>query len=295
LPQSVGHKVIEPTALTRGLTVVVELQVTVPFNGSRLKSLTYGTGGSCTSPPGNLGNLAYTYDAVGQRTQLTGSGSIYPGISLPATATATYDVANEVLSWNGIGCGGTVSCFYDNNGNLTVDPSPANRVLAAWSWDERNQLTSIPLYTGSVSFSYDAFGRRLQKTLSGTTTSLLYDGLDPIQDAGVGANILDGLGLDEIFSRSDSSGTMSYLKDALGSTVALINSSGGVSAQYKYDPFGNTTTVTDATSNTYKFTGCELDTPAPVYYLRARYYHATMQRFVSPDPFQTHWGLPGGT
>ena len=35
------------------------------------------------------------------------------------------------------------------------------------------------------------------------------------------ANMLTGLNIDEYFQRSDSSGTLSYLTDMLGSTVAL--------------------------------------------------------------------------
>ena len=39
--------------------------------------------------------------------------------------------------------------------------------------------------------------------------------------------MLTGLGIDEYFQRTDSSGTSSYLTDALGSTLALANASGG--------------------------------------------------------------------
>jgi hypothetical protein len=35
---------------------------------SRVTSIGYGTGGSCSSPPTNLGNLTYSYDADGRRT-----------------------------------------------------------------------------------------------------------------------------------------------------------------------------------------------------------------------------------
>ena len=37
-----------------------------------------------------------------------------------------------------------------------------------------------------------------------------------------------GVGIDEVFSRTNSSGTSSFLTDALGSTIALADASGTV-------------------------------------------------------------------
>ena len=70
---------------------------------------------------------------------------------------------------------------------------------------------------------YDAFGRRASKSISGTTTQFLYNGLNPVQELsggsspGVNANLMTGLAIDEYFSRTDSSGNVSsFLADALG-------------------------------------------------------------------------------
>lgn len=49
-------------------------------------------------------------------------------------------------------------------------------------------------------------------------------------------NLLEGSGLDEIYSRADSTGTKSFLRDALGSTLALADASGSVSTSYTYEP-----------------------------------------------------------
>ena len=43
-----------------------------------------------------------------------------------------------------------------------------------------------------------------------------------------------------IFTRTDSAGNRNFLTDALGSTVALTDSTGVVQTQYTYDPFGAT-------------------------------------------------------
>ena len=61
---------------------------------------------------------------------------------------------------------------YDANGNL------ANDGTNTYSWDARNHLTAIA-GASTASFAYDADGRRAQKTIDGTSTQFLYDGLNP--------------------------------------------------------------------------------------------------------------------
>ncbi len=75
---------------------------------------------------------------------------------------------------------------------------------------------------------------------------------------------------------------------ALGSTLALADSSGALDTTYSYEPFGNTT-ISVSSGNPYQFTGRENDDTG-LYYYRARYYSPTFQRFVSQDPI----GFGGG-
>ncbi len=65
---------------------------------------------------------------------------------------------------------------------------------------------------------------RVQEVIGGTNT----------------ANSLSG-GIHEVFQRTDSAGARSFLTDALGSTVALLDSAGTLQTQYTFEPFGNTT------------------------------------------------------
>ena len=135
---------------------------------SRVTSLVYGTGGSCSSPPNNLGSLTYSYDADGRRTATAGS---LAAVTLPAnvTGTANYKADSEQSQFNG------TSLSYDANGNLTGDGTN--------TWDARNHLTQITQRRTTVgSFVYDAFGRRMSKTFSGTTTQFLYDRLNPVKE-----------------------------------------------------------------------------------------------------------------
>ena len=155
---------------------------------------------------------------------------------------------------------------------------------------------------GNLTYAYDADGRRTSKTINGATTQFLgacpprkrRDGLNPVQELdgaappNVTANLLTGLGIDEYFTRTDASGTMAFLADALGSTVGLVNSAGGIDTSYTYQPFG-ATTVNGTSANPYQFTGREND-GASLYYYRARYYSPTFQRFIAQDPI----GFAGG-
>ena len=68
------------------------------------------------------------------------------------------------------------------------------------------------------------------------------------------ANPLTG-GVDEVFLRTDSGGTANFLADALGSTLALADSSGTIQTQYTYEPFGKTAMTGAASGNGNAFTG----------------------------------------
>src|SRR5581483_7998765 len=110
------------------------------------------------------------------------------------------------------------------------------------------------------------------------------------------ANLLTGLGTDEIFSRLDSGATIgpsSFLTDALHHTIALTNSNGGIPTQYTYQPFGNTTLVGTGNPNSFQYTGRENDNDS-LYFYRARYYSSTYERSPATDlfAFSLHIALP---
>jgi RHS repeat-associated protein len=190
-----------------------------------------------------------------------------------AVAGNTFNAANEMTSFNG------TPMTYDANGNLTNDGTNT------YAWDARNHLVGIS-GGSTASFVYDADGRRALKSINGTTTQFLYDGLNPVQELQNGApsaNMLTGLGIDEFFQRTDSAGVRDYLSDILGSTLALTDSSGTKQTSYLYNPFGTTTASSQGSSNPYQFTGRENDGTGLDYY-RARYYSPALQRFIAQDP-----------
>jgi RHS repeat-associated protein len=135
-------------------------------------------------------------------------------------------------------------------------------------------------------------GRRIMKTVTGTTTGYMYDGINAVQELSgttPSANLLTGLAIDETFMRTDAGGNRHFLSDALGSTLALTDDGGTTQTGYNYEPYGTTTTSGAASNNSITYTGREYDNTG-LYYYRARYYSPTLQRFISEDPI----GLAGG-
>jgi RHS repeat-associated protein len=181
---------------------------------------------------------------------------------------------------NGMTSFGGATLSYDGNGNLTSDGTNS------YTWDARNHLTAISGAT-TASFTYDAFGRRVSKTVAGRSTQFLYDGLNPVQemDSSTGlANLLTGLNIDEYFTRTDSNNNVStQLTDALGSTIGWVGSGQSIATSYTYQPFGATTVGGTPNGSSHEFTGRENDGTG-LYFYRARYYSPTFQRFIAQDP-----------
>ncbi len=218
-----------------------------------------------------LGELDYSYDLDGRREAVWGS---YARTALPeAFSSAKYNADNEQTER------ASKKLSYDADGNLTSDGTNE------YTWNARGQLTKI---TGTIkdTFAYNPFGQRTSRTIGSTTTELLYDGPNVVQEIQGGkatANILTGPLPSKVFARTTSKTTENLLTDALGSTIALAGSTGSVETSYTYDPFGTTTKEGTASENTTQYAGQE-DEGNGIYYDRARYYSPAAARFLSQDP-----------
>ena len=239
---------------------------------SRLTALIY------RNALGPLGDLTYQYDQTGNRTRVGGS---FARTLLPdPVPSATYDAANRQVAFGG------KTMTFDANGNLTILTDSGG--LSTFTWDVRNRLAALIGPAITTLFAYDAQGRRVNKQITGQLTQYLYDGLDIIHElADQGpATYLRTLDIDEPLARN---GVDFYLADALGSTLALTDLPGTLTTRYAYEAFGATTIEGIGSSNPFQYTGREHEGTG-LYHYRARYYHPTLQRFVSEDPIR----LAGG-
>ena len=192
----------------------------------------------------------------------------------------SYDANNRQLSF------GDKTLTYDDNGNLQSITDSNGTTL--YSWNARNQLVGINGPIVNATFVYDGAGRRQKKTINGSVTEFLYDGLNVVQEtsgAAILANILAGLAIDEILTRADvlSGVTSIQLPDALGSSIAITAEAGTVQTEYTFDPFGSTTAFGLSNTNAFQYTNRENDGTG-LQYNRARYYNPSLQRFISEDP-----------
>jgi RHS repeat-associated protein len=260
-------------AASRRTTATLPNSVSIDYgydNANQLTSITHKRLGA------TLQALSYTYDLAGRRITMGGSAA---RINLPpALASATYDANNRLTNWGG------ATLTYDFNGNLTNDGTQT------YTWDTRDRLTAL---SGSIgaSFGYDAFNRRYSKTIGGTQSGTLYDGWREVHTttgATINSTYLNGLGLDERYARTQSGTTLTFLPDAVGSTVNLVSPGGAMTGTFTYEPYGSST-QSGADNTQFRYTGREEDGTGLMYY-RNRYYSPRLSRFVSEDPI----GLAGG-
>jgi YD repeat-containing protein len=189
--------------------------------------------------------VGYAYNDAGERISLDRL-NIDPLV--PAITNSTYPAlphANRMDTFNG------EAVVYDDNGNMT------QKGAMTLAWDVRDRLVGLS-GSQSASFSYDAVGRRTEKTVSGVTTQYLYDGLDiVVEKDGVGAVkawYVRTLNIDEPLARIAADGTVRYYHaDALGSIIALTDGSGAVKTQYNYSPYGETVVIGEASDNPFQY------------------------------------------
>jgi len=232
-----------------------------------------------TAPTGTLG---YGYDPVGNRTNRTGT---LGALGSQTLAYSTNDwVDNDANPGNG-------STYFDANGNTTS-------LDGTWQYDWANRLTNFN--SGTATYVYDATGNRIKKTAGGVTTWYLVAAVNPSgwpqvveEHTGSSPGTVSRrytYGLD-LISQSRWTGsvwdTHFYLTDGLGSTRALLNSSGNISDTYVYDAYGTLLTSSGTTPNDYRFAGEQWDANISQYYLRSRTFNPSYGRFWTMD---THAG-----
>jgi len=231
------------------------------------------TSESIANDPNSInGAVNYTYDAVGNRKQMTSTLAPVPA------GLFNYD-GNDRF---------TAGDTYDNNGNTVSSGGIAD------VYDFENHLVQ----QAGATIVYDGDGNRVSKTTASGTTKFLVDDrnptgyaqvLDEIQSGTVSRTYSWGL---ELISQTRPQPTPTpaqvnfYVYDGHGSVRALTNTTGAVTDTYDYDAFGNLIHSTGTTPNNYLFAGEQFDPDLNLYYNRARYLNVSTGRFWSMDSFE---------
>lgn len=209
--------------------------------------------------------------------------------------TFTYDSVwkdrlYQYKYWIGTTLNYTQTYSYDNAGNVTsISDSRGSAYSSEYAWEGRT-LTGVSLggSTTDIAYAYNQNGIRIEKTVNGTvTTQYLVDGSRVLYESN-GTNTLyytydvDGSLISFNYNGTD----YFYVYNALGDIVKLLNASGQVVVEYRYDAFGNIlfqTTGTLASANPYRYRGYRYDEETKLYYLNSRYYNPQTGRFLNAD------------
>jgi RHS repeat-associated protein len=233
----------------------------------------------------------YTYDAAGNRLQLTRNGSL--------TTTYQYDAANRLTTVGG------VTYTYDHNGNLLSDGS------RSLTYDTANRLTQVVSGTLTTQYTYAGDGVRLAQTVNGDATPggatrYAVDRATPPPQVLVESQIAGGqsqtylYGLGVIGSHDSGQPAPSGVEgwayqhpDALGSVRQLTDEAGQVTQARFYSPFGVPTVAVGTPAGSFGFAGEQRDAASGLIFLRARYYDPALGRFLTRDPYPAYATVPG--
>ena len=266
--------------------------------GSVLDSFVYGydSGGRLRTETNTEGLATYGYDAANQLTSVTRpAGQTNESYSYDSGGNRTMTgyttgVGNELLASPG------ATYAYDAEGNLAAKTETSTGNVWSYTYDIRNRMTGVTEKNsgGTViyqaSYTYDALDRRIATNVNGTTTWTVYDGQNTYADfSGAGAlkmRYLYGPAIDELFARTDSSGTTAwYLTDRLGSVRDLASTSGAALDHLAYDAYGNIVSESQPSNgDRFKWTAREWDGTTGLQFNRHRYYAPSVGRWTQLDP-----------
>ena len=275
--------------------------------GGRLQNLTAGT----------LQDYTYTYDAVGNITQIqdaittetqafgydrTDRLTIASVTNGPAPYSEAYDYgANGKLSSKAglsytydVNHPHAVSAYagntygYDANGNQT------SRVIGGLSYtlgyDAEGRLVSVTGPTAVASFVYDGDGKRVKSTINGVTTSFVGSYYE------VTASVVTKYyyaGAQRVGMRMG--GVLFYLLgDHLGSTSLTTDSSGTLLSELRYKAWGEVRYGFGVTPTKYTFTGQYSNVSEfGLLFYNARWYDPALGHFAQADSIVPGAGSSG--
>jgi RHS repeat-associated protein len=279
---------------------------------NRLTRVVYGSNGV-------NGDVTYTYSPNGNRLTELGNDPVDPRVRIDRQYV--YDRVNRLRAiTDNVDPARGVAFDYDDNGNrisktvglvstvMDVNNNPIVMVVnptevTPYQYGIRDELLQTVVVGANqpIKFDYNYDRMRVKKFAPANETRYLYDDAATLieYDAGLSTTIKYDYGyqllsLVEVNAAAGTRNSQFYLRDGLGSTSDLTNSTGAVQTSYMYDAWGDLRAV-DAAGNPLRFgssvnpkqyTGHYHDDETDLHYFGARYYDDDTSYFITQDPYQ---------
>jgi RHS repeat-associated protein len=221
---------------------------------------------------------AYTYNQTGDRLSKVAPGML----------TGSYTYAPGTHHLTGVG---TTTRVVDARGNTTANALASGSYV--YGYNDRNRMTSVQKDGATqATYSLNALGLRVQKTVGGQATLFDYNEDSQLISEASGSNLrdyvwLDGMPVGVVDSNGASSSVAFVAADGLGTPRAVTNSAGSVIWQWAFagNPFGEAApTSAVGYSLNLRFPGQYFDADNGLNYNVNRDYDPVTGRYIQSDP-----------
>ncbi|MGF6489253.1 RHS repeat-associated core domain-containing protein [Pseudomonas frederiksbergensis] len=193
---------------------------------------------------------------------------------------------------------------YDVFGNLISERrGTAQKLVTEYRYDCQHRLVGVTTPDGrTASYRYDAFGRRIKKTVDGHTTEFFWQGDNLVAESSREhyRSYLYEPGSFRPLAMLDGKGPKKacpfyYQLDHLGTPQELTDYGGEIVWSAKYNAYGKVTRLAlgggEQLEQPLRFQGQYFDTESGLHYNRHRYYDPDVGRYLTPDPIKLAGGL----
>ena len=279
-------------------------QTAIPF------SYAYDSHGNIISETRSGQTTTYEYDALGQLTRVNDphenatwvyaydrGGNMTSKVKYAYT-TGTLGTAEKTYAYSYGDSAWKDKLTYFNGRSFTYDAigNPLSDSIWSYTWQAGRQLKKMSRTGVTIEYRYDHNGLRTQKlvTENGTTTATNYTMSGKrLVHLSSGAHELhffyDAQGRP---AKVDYNGTVyTYVHNLQGDVAGILDSTGALVVEYKYDAWGRATYASDQLPisnwlcllNPFRYRGYIYDSETGMYYLRSRYYNPEIGRFLNED------------
>ncbi|MGZ7458195.1 RHS repeat-associated core domain-containing protein [Pseudomonas sp. Ma2-10] len=193
---------------------------------------------------------------------------------------------------------------YDAFGNLIRERrGTAQKLVTEYRYDCQHRLVGVITPDGRCSnYRYDAFGRRISKTIDGKNTDFFWQGDHLIAESSREhyRSYVYEPGSFRPLAMLDGKGPRKacpfyYQLDHLGTPQELTDFGGEIVWSAKYNAYGKITRQTfgggEQLEQPLRFQGQYFDAESGLHYNRHRYYDPEVGRYLTPDPIKLAGGL----